>query len=146
MGQRLQRGKANGAAMMDDGVQTNVRNGEQLSVQSVSDPRGRVRVHAHEDFRLEDHICRGCFGRIASRPGDRPEDALGSRIYRCTNCGQVESGHQPSVICACGTKVRKATASGRSGLAVVDAGIRCHVNPAPTPEFPSEIVASEMTK
>lgn len=101
-----------------------------------------MRAHAHEDFRLEDHICRGCYGRLLSRPADAP----GDRVYRCTNCGREETGRQVSVLCACGTKVRKATASGRSGLAVIDAGIRCQPNPEPTPEFPSEICAFEMTK
>jgi hypothetical protein len=89
---------------------------------------------------LEPHICRGCFGRLVSRPAEQP----GWRVYQCTNCGVEASAQAASQVCCCGTKLRKATASGRSGAALIDAGIRCQVNAAPTPEFPSVIVAAEV--
>lgn len=102
--------------------------------------------HAHAceapAWTLEPHICRACFGRVASRPGDAP----GYRVYSCTNCGIEASAPKVSALCCCGTTLRKATPSGRSGNVLADAGIRCHLNPEPTPDFPSIYVASEMTK
>lgn len=79
---------------------------------------------------------------MVSRDGDAP----GYRVYQCTNCGLEASAHDASALCCCGTKIRKATASGRSGALLIDAGIRCHKNPEPTPDFPSVYVASELGK
>lgn len=85
-----------------------------------------------DDWRLEPHVCRSCFSRIASREVD--ED--GKRLYQCTNCGLEAEGHKPSVLCACGTKMRK----GKTGF--VSAGLVCHENRARSPEFPALYVAS----
>lgn len=118
--------------------------------------RGRAHAHEAPDRRiggrdaeptqdvwaLEQHICRSCFGRLVSRPGD----VDGWRVYLCTNCGIEASALAAAQVCCCGTKLRKPTASGRSGSALIDAGIRCQVNPAPTPDFPSVIVAFEVVK
>jgi hypothetical protein len=41
-----------------------------------------------------------------------------------------------AALCACGLQVR------RAGV-LVDAGLRCQPNPAPTPDFPSLFVAAE---
>lgn len=87
----------------------------------------------HEDWRIEDHVCRVCHGRIVSREVD--ED--GKRLYLCTNCGLEVEGRKPSVLCACGTKIRK----GKTGQ-LVNAGLECHRNQAQSPSFPSVIVAS----
>lgn len=87
---------------------------------------------AREEWRLEAHVCRVCFGRIASREAD--DD--GKRLYRCANCGLEAEGHKPSALCACGAKLRK----GKNQW--VDAGLRCHPNQQKSPEFPAEIVAS----
>ena len=87
---------------------------------------------ARDDWRLESHCCRVCFGRIVSREID--ED--GKRLYQCTNCGLEADGHKPSVLCACGTKIRKEKGK------VSDAGLRCHENRARSPSFPSVITAS----
>lgn len=78
---------------------------------------------------LEPHVCRHCFGRLASV-------ALvdGTRRYQCTNCGAEGSGHDPSVVCACGMGLR---GSGADGLA-----LRCQPNPEPRPDFPSLYVAA----
>lgn len=87
-------------------------------------------------WRLEPHVCRVCFGRIASRQlGDR-------RVYECTNCGLDGVGGKPSTICACGIKLRKSKGDGRSAVTMADAGIRCHRNNAVSPEFPALYVAS----
>lgn len=87
-------------------------------------------------WRLESHCCRACFGRIMSRPSD---DEDGDTVYRCSNCGIEVEGTKPSVMCACGTKIRK---GGKQSATFVDAGLRCHVNQHQTPSLPSEIVAS----
>lgn len=86
-----------------------------------------------EVWHLEDHVCRACHGRLVSREID--ED--GKRLYRCTNCELEAEGHKPSVLCACGMKIRK----GKSGH-FADLGLRCHRNASPSPSFPSAVVAS----
>lgn len=81
---------------------------------------------------LEPHVCRYCFGRLASLIGP---DGLPS--VECTNCGAVIAG-PVSNLCACGVKIRR---DGPAGPRWVDAGLRCKPNPGPTPEFPSVFVA-----
>lgn len=88
---------------------------------------------SRDEWRLEPHVCRVCFARIASRVSDEDEDL---RLYVCTNCGLEAEGRKASVICACGAKMPKG--KGRA----VDAGLRCHENRARSPEFPSLYVAS----
>ena len=85
-------------------------------------------------WRLEPHVCRVCFSRIASRVIEG--DAEDRREYVCTGCGLEAAGHRASVLCACGTKVKK----GKTSYA--DAGLRCHENRARSPEFPALYVAS----
>ena len=84
-------------------------------------------------WRLEPHVCRSCFSRIASKRADKP----GERIFECTNCGLSGQGQKASVVCSCGIKLRKHRGDGRSGEVLADAGIRCHENQKRTPEFPS---------
>lgn len=91
-------------------------------------------TRAREEWRLEPHVCRACFGRLVSRPADDADE--GQRLYHCSNCGLEAEGHKPSALCACGTKLRKGKGQ------FVDAGLRCHENSAKSPEFPAEIVAS----
>lgn len=88
-------------------------------------------------WKLEPHCCKSCFGRVASF-----KTSEGLRMYQCTNCGLSEAGHKPSVVCACGIKLRKAKGDGRTSFVLVDAGIRCHANNARTPEFPALYVCS----
>lgn len=88
-------------------------------------------------WRLEPHCCRACFGRVASF-----KTSDGVRMFMCTNCGLSEAGLKPSVVCACGLKLRKVKGDGRSSVVMVDAGIRCHENLARTPEFPALYVCS----
>ena len=96
----------------------------------------KKRAHAHDAaaWRLEPHVCRHCFGRLASTgaPG-------GARRYQCTNCGAEAVGLTPDVLCSCGLKLR----SHGPGGGLVDAGLRCQPNPSPSPEFPSLFVAAE---
>jgi hypothetical protein len=96
----------------------------------------RARVRA-QGLALEPHVCRACFGRIASEP-----HADGQRRYFCTNCGLEGVGSKPSVVCSCGMKQRKVKGDGRAGVAMVDMGVRCHPNKRKSPEFPALFVAS----
>lgn len=74
------------------------------------------------------HVCRCCFGRVLMREAfDR------KKTFRCSNCGIEAEGRTEAAICSCGIKLKTG----------VDAGIRCGPNPDKTPEFPSEIVASQ---
>ena len=91
---------------------------------------------SNANLALEPHICRYCFGRIASHPGEN------GTIYACTNCGAEHKGHDPSGLCCCGIKIRETKPDGKPGEAKVDAGIRCHANDNPTVEFPALYVAS----
>ena len=102
-----------------------------------SDRKTRARARAPEPIRLEPHVCRACFGRIASEPA-----ADGQRRYFCACCGLEAVGHKASVVCACGIKLRKAKGDGRTSEVLVDAGIRCHENRSRSPEFPAVYVAS----
>ncbi len=95
-------------------------------------PRARGR-----GLTLEPHVCRSCFGRIASEP-----DQGGERRYFCTSCGLEAIGSKPSVVCSCGIKLRKAKGDGRTSVTLVDAGVRCHPNKQVSPEFPALFVAS----
>lgn len=77
---------------------------------------------------ITDHVCRCCFGRVLMREAfDR------KRTYRCANCGIESEGRTEAAICCCGIKLKTG----------IDAGIRCCVNEDKSPEFPSEIVASQ---
>lgn len=56
------------------------------------------------------------------------------RVYRCSNCGIEAEGRTEAAVCCCGIKLKTG----------VDAGIRCHPASDPSPEFPSEITASQL--
>lgn len=75
---------------------------------------------------ISDHVCRACLGRILI---DRK-----AHTARCSNCGITADDTNPRSLCACGTKLRGGQ----------DAGIRCIRNPEPSPDFPAEIVATEV--
>lgn len=75
-------------------------------------------------WRLTDHVCRVCFGRVLER-----RDAEGRRIVRCANCGTEVVGRVEN-LCCCGLK----TSTGKL------AGLKCVRNEAPTPEQPSEVM------
>lgn len=89
-------------------------------------------------WRLEPHVCRACFSRLVSQPGEG-----GARRWQCTNCGQEAHGADAAVLCCCGLTIRRTGKGGASGAALVDAGIRCGQNPSPAPDFPSLFVALE---
>ncbi len=91
-----------------------------------------------ENWRLEPHCCRSCFGRIASRPLDDLDDVSTLRVFACTNCGLEATGRKAHVLCACGMRIYKNGASKKG----IDAGLRCHKNKNPSPSFPSLYVAT----
>ena len=78
-------------------------------------------------WRLTDHVCRVCFGRVLERWDDTPDGKI--QVVRCANCA-TELWHQPVThLCCCGLK----TSRGK------DAGLRCRRNERPTPEQPAEL-------
>lgn len=79
---------------------------------------------------LTDHCCRVCFSRVLVR-----ETFDRRRVYRCAGCGVEKEGRTEAAICACGIKLRTG----------VDAGIRCQVATDPSPEFPAQITAAQVT-
>ena len=97
----------------------------------------RARGHSKQEceWRLEPHVCRTCFARIASTPH------ADGRLYQCTNCGLEAVSGKVSSVCACGLKMRKGGKHGTTG-AMVDLGIRCHLNSARSAEFPALYTAS----
>lgn len=87
-------------------------------------------------YKLEPHVCRVCFGRLAST--DLGE---GLRRFECTNCGASAETKCASSLCCCGIKIRKTGGRGTTQR-MIDAGVRCHANPDPNPQSPSLYVAS----
>jgi len=96
-------------------------------------------AQTQDSWRLEPHICRACFSRLVSQGAGGA-----SRRYHCTNCGLEAVAEAADALCCCGTKIRRPTKGSKSGHSLVDAGIRCVVNPSPTPDMPSVIVAAEV--
>jgi len=94
------------------------------------------RAREADAWSLEPHVCRHCGGgRLVSQALD-----AGGRRYLCTNCGAQSDAGGPAPLCFCGLRIRRHGPGG----GFTDPGVRCHQNPAPSPEFPSVIVASEM--
>jgi len=98
-------------------------------------------IKKKEGWDLEPHICVKCFGRIVSKP--LPD---GQMLYRCTICGRESTGDSPKVACCCGMKIKRAGKHGTKSGSLIDAGVRCIPNPAPSAEWPNEIVASEIVR
>lgn len=92
-------------------------------------------VEATDCWTVEDHVCRHCLGRILSRPG------AAGRVYLCAMCGHEDAsgvlprlgGRQHPQFCACSMK-----------FGHKDAGVRCEVNEAPSPDLPQQIVARQV--
>ena len=93
----------------------------------VPHPDVTLAARERSDWRIEDHVCGACLGRVVSRKAKGE-----TRIVRCTNCG-LSGARSVTSICACGSKIGPK-----------DAGIRCVPNPRRSPESPSEIIAKEI--
>lgn len=87
---------------------------------------------------LEPHVCQVCFSRLVSS-----DAGAGHRAYTCTNCGAEAVGQDSSALCCCGLTIRKVGKDSRSGSLLINAGIRCALNPSPTPDMPSLYIATE---
>lgn len=74
-------------------------------------------------WRIENHICRSCFGRLLTRIAPKEP-----RLARCADCGREDQTVR--ALCVCGSTL----ADGRS------AGLRCTRNQAPAPGAEQEIV------
>ncbi len=107
--------------------------------QTSEDSGSELHKKKADQWELENHICKTCFGRLISQPG---ED--GNRSYRCTHCGAVAYGDDASCLCCCGIMGKPRNRA--KSAAPVNLGIRCMVNPRPSPDFPAEIVAAELPK
>ena len=83
---------------------------------------------SNDKWRLEDHVCAVCFGRILSIASDKE----GERVYRCADCAMEKPGSSTRVLCACGVKLKAKSV-----------GIRCVKNATISPEFPFEIIAEQ---
>lgn len=81
------------------------------------------------EWRLLDHCCSVCFGRLLSRPGRD-----GATWYQCSNCGLSRESTRPETLCACGITLK----TGKN------AGLRCVKQANPTPECPSEVIVEEV--
>lgn len=108
---------------------------EKKPARSVTPPRRTsptrsAAVGDPNSWAITDHVCRVCFGRVLAR-----ETFDHRRIYRCSNCGVEREGKSELAICCCGIKLKTG----------VDAGIRCAINPQPTPELPSEVIAEQVS-
>jgi hypothetical protein len=94
-----------------------------------------------ERWELQPHVCKICFGRMASRAiSEEKMEVL------CTNCGATSEQENIAGACCCGITVRKRNGIGRSGGPLVDAGLRCVANPSRSPSFPSMYIAQEVVK
>jgi predicted amidophosphoribosyltransferase len=74
-----------------------------------------------------DHVCRVCFGRVLRRP-----HFDGGTIVQCADCG-LEAVGTHRAICCCGIK--------RGPFEK----LRCVRQDKPSPEFPLEVVAVEVS-
>lgn len=81
-------------------------------------------------WRLTDHVCRVCFGRVLERTQTTAAGTI--HIVRCANCGTELRQVPVKALCCCGLK----TSAGK------DAGLRCRRNEAPSPEQPAELAVA----
>jgi hypothetical protein len=81
-------------------------------------------------WRLTDHVCRVCFGRVLERKHATPDGPI--TVVRCANCGTELIKARVQDLCCCGLK----TSTGK------DAGFRCRRNEQPTPEQPAELAVA----
>ncbi len=93
------------------------------------------------EWKVENHLCIRCLGRIlgrvVTRPGVDGGDPETWRQFRCSNCGSSAetaggrvSRHPP--ICCCAARYGSR-----------DAGLRCEINPDRSTANPAEIIVRE---
>ncbi len=57
-------------------------------------------------WKLEDHLCRKCGGRILRSVSGAGPSPGGNPIFRCADCGVADWGTSPKRICWCGMSHR----------------------------------------
>ena len=73
-------------------------------------------------WKIVDHACRRCFGRVLQRE-------VGGKVeVRCSECG-LEGNDRPETICCCGVEV-----GGKPGE------LECALNPDASDEVPQQVV------
>lgn len=53
-------------------------------------------------WKLEDHLCRSCGGRILRCVTGNGMTPGGNPLFKCADCGECISGISPDVLCWCG--------------------------------------------
>ena len=51
---------------------------------------------------IEDHLCRGCGGRVLRCVAGSGPTGGGNPIFKCASCGNSKSGMGPEELCWCG--------------------------------------------
>lgn len=51
---------------------------------------------------LEDHLCRGCGGRILRCVAGQGPSPGGNPLFKCADCGKASTAMGPDVLCWCG--------------------------------------------
>ncbi|WP_161548757.1 hypothetical protein [Pseudomonas sp. Q1] len=123
---------------MNDNSTTGGNTGPTLRLVGKSDCVNAPATETHA-WKLEPHVCKICFGRMASRLAEQ-----GLVELLCTNCGATSKQERITAACCCSIVLRKRNSSGRSGGQMIDAGIRCIPNPARSSEFPSMYIAQQI--
>lgn len=109
--------------MTKDCVLAGVR---QLSLFGDEDAAAKpIRIAKPAGWKLVDHACKSCMGRLVSRKVGRREE------FRCCECGQTALGSHDA-LCWCGVEVRT------HGKA-----FECIVNDAKSPALLNEILVAE---
>jgi hypothetical protein len=83
-------------------------------------------------WKITDHVCRNCLGRILEGEND-----AGAKVARCAQCGLELAGNHLG-ICWCSVTLSA------KGTKPRDAKLRCQRQERPTPSFPAEIVVAEI--
>lgn len=51
---------------------------------------------------IEDHLCKGCGGRILRCVAGNGVTGGGNPVYKCADCGNAQSAMGPDALCWCG--------------------------------------------
>ena len=73
--------------------------------------RRRKVSERHRTWRLEDHLCKACGGRILRCVTGGGMTGGGNPIYKCGDCGIATSAMGPEALCWCGFSHRRNSAN-----------------------------------
>jgi len=71
-------------------------------------------------FRLTEHICRSCGGRILLQTNSGPTGG-GNPVYQCADCGARISAMGPEPLCWCGAEMRGGASMNLMCVLIADA-------------------------